>query len=123
MTSPFARHASLVRTLLVLAVLVLPAGAAGGAAKAPALKVVDRDPLVVRATAFAPLERVVVRATSRTGVVTKRLRASRSGAFTVRFSAAYDYCAGIRTVRITGPRSGTVHLRPRPSERFCPIFD
>ncbi|MDF2749290.1 MAG: hypothetical protein K0T00_465 [Gaiellaceae bacterium] len=107
------------RALLALALAALTVTAAGAAAtvKVPALRVLDADPLVVRGSGFKPGERVLVRATGRTEPLAKRVRASRTGVFTVRFDALYDYCLGVNLVRATGTRSGDVRIRP--SKRFC----
>jgi hypothetical protein len=105
------------RALLALALAAVTVTAAGAAAtKAPALRVVDADPLVVRGSGFKPGERVLVRASGRTAPLAKRVRASRTGVFTVRFDALYDYC-GVNLVRAIGTRSGDVRIRP--SKRFC----
>jgi hypothetical protein len=112
------RHTSDMRALLALALAALTLTAAGAATtKAPVLRVLDADPLVVRGSGFEPGERVLVRATGRTAPLAKRVRASRTGVFTVRFDALYDYCLGVNLVRAIGTRSGDVRIRP--SKRFC----
>ena len=112
------RHTSTMLALLALALAALTVTAAGAAAgKTPALRVLDADPLVVRGAGFKPGERVLVRATGRTEPLAKRVRASRTGVFTVRFDALYDYCLGVNLVRAVGTRSGDVRIRP--SKRFC----
>jgi hypothetical protein len=106
------------RVLLTAAVVlaVVAATAAAGSGH-PALRVVDAEPLVVRGSGFQPGERILVRATGRTAPLAKRVRVSRTGVFTVRFDALYDYCLGVNLVRAIGTRSGDVRIRP--SKRFC----
>jgi hypothetical protein len=105
------------RTLLAGIVLAATASVALAGTSAPALRIADRDPLVVRAAGFEAGERVVVRASGSDGVARRVVRASRAGSFTVRFDAIYDYCLGVNLVRADGAKSGTVRLRP--AKRFC----
>jgi hypothetical protein len=68
------------------------------------LTLVGRDPVVVRGVNFRPLERVTVTATAQGQSVERRVRAARSGGFTVRFDLVASRCngVGIRAVRPSG---------------------
>ena len=101
----------LVTAAAVVAVLASTAVAGSGR---PVLRIVDADPLVARAAGFEARERVTVSATSRRGVIVRRVRAGSGGGFTVRFPTAFDFCAGIYKLRAVGVRSGAIALRPTP---------
>ena len=71
--------------LLASVAVVLASGPAGSAAGKPALvDIVQRSPLVVSGSAFAPSERVTVRVEARVSR-TKKVQAGPGGRFTVRF--------------------------------------
>jgi hypothetical protein len=97
-----------------VAVLAIAASAAVAASTRPALRLVDAQPLVVRATGFAPLEHVTVTATARRSTTVRRLRAGTRGGFTVRFATTFDHCTGVTQLRAVGARSGVVAIRPSP---------
>lgn len=79
----------------------------------PALRVLDEEPLVVRASGFAAKERVTLRATTREATIVRRVRAGEGGGFTTRFGdTAFDFCAGVTSLRAVGTRSGSVVIRP-----------
>lgn len=100
---------------LLLGGLVATASAAtpGANQARPALRVLDEEPLVVRATGFKAQERVTLRATLRERTIVRRVRAGRLGGFTTRFNdTAFDFCAGVTTLRAVGASSGSVTIRP-----------
>jgi hypothetical protein len=103
------------RVLVTAAAVVaaLASTAVAGSSR-PLLRVVDADPLVARASGFEALERVTVSATTRRGVIVRRVRTGSRGGFTVRFPTAFDFCAGITRLRAVGVRSGAVTIRPTP---------
>jgi hypothetical protein len=86
------------RTLAVIGAvsLVLAASAAGGseARGKPTLKLVSGTALTLRGAHFATRERVRVTVTTDRRL-TKRVTASGSGAFVVRFDLVYDRCSGL----------------------------
>jgi hypothetical protein len=97
---------------LLLGGLVATTAAATTQAR-PALRVLDEEPLVVRATGFAAKELVTLRAATRGQTIVRRVRAGSGGGFTSRFNdLAFDFCAGFTSLRATGARSGTVVIRP-----------
>ena len=103
------------RTFLAALVLGgLVAGAAGAVTQArPTLRILDEEPLVVRASGFAAKERVTLRATTREKTIVRQVRAGQGGGFTARFNdTAFDFCAGVTSLRAVGARSGTVVIRP-----------
>ena len=100
--------------MLIAGVLAggLVATASAATAGRPALRVLDQNPLVVRATGFGAAEPVIVYATTRNGTVVRRLRAGSKGGFTIRFpQLTYDFCTSVSKLRATGPRSGGVTIR------------
>jgi hypothetical protein len=104
--------------LLAVVLLVGPSAAAerpdAPVGKAKLTLVQDR-PLVVRGSRFVPRERVRVFVV---GGVSKRVTATRSGAFAARFPNAYlDRCAGY-TIRAEGSRGSRAVLKSPPT--FCP---
>jgi hypothetical protein len=112
------------RTLATcLVVLVLPASAAGVGAGAesqrvPALRLLDRQPLVLRGKSFLPRELVRVTVTTDGQRSVKRIRASVTGVFTATFPAvALDRCEGVLAVA-AGLRGSQARLKlPAPA---CP---
>src|SRR5665809_112387 len=82
----------LLAALLVGAFVVSAAAATQGR---PALRVLDEEPLVVRASGFAAKEHVTLRATTRERTIVRRVRAGRGGGFTTRFETAFDFCARV----------------------------
>ena len=107
-------HTLTVRMLLAAIVAGgLVATAAAATQGRPALRVLDEEPLVVRATGFAAQERVTLRAVTRERTIVRHVRAGRHGGFTTRFNdTAFDFCAGVTVLRAVGARSGTVAIRP-----------
>jgi len=103
------------RTLLAALLLggLIATTAAATAQGRPTLRVVDKDPLVVRATGFTSREHVTLRATWRAKSIVRRVRSGPGGGFTIRFAGTqFDFCAGFTSLRATGARSGTVVIRP-----------
>lgn len=101
--------------MLLAALLVggLVATATAATQGRPALRVLDEEPLVVRASGFAARERVTLRATTREETIVRRVRAGTGGGFTARFeNTAFDFCAGVTALRAVGARSGAVTIRP-----------
>jgi hypothetical protein len=106
---------------VAVAVAVLSTSvSAGGVVGKPALRVLDRQPLVVRGSGFAPRERVVVSAFTTSRKIVERPVATATGTFTARFELAYGTCTGIQVVRAVGARSATVTIRSVPTIRDCP---
>ncbi len=111
------------RTLLAAVVAGgLVATAAAATQGRPALRVLDEEPLVVRATGFAAQERVTLRAVTREKTIVRHVRAGKRGGFTARFAdTQFDFCAGVISLRATGARSGAVTIRP--TKRPCVYLD
>ena len=81
------------------------------------MRVIDRDPVVVRGLRFLPSERVTVRVAVRGGPrVAKTVRAGAGGGFTTRFaSLSLGQCAAF-TVSATGARgSRAAYTEPFPA--------
>lgn len=114
----------MVRTLVAIT-LIVGAGALGVAASAvdgssnrtARLHLQASVPLQLRGTSFAAGERVRVRVSSRS-TSTKRVTASRSGSFVVRFgNLTYDRCNGL-LAEASGSEGSVARLkRPQP---LCP---
>lgn len=109
------------RTALAVALVAVALGASttghSASSREPAMKIIDRTPLTLRGTGFAPAERVrlVVRVPGR---VQKRVTASRRGAFVVAFDkAAYNRCSGLTAFAIGSLGSRARLLLPAP---VCP---
>jgi hypothetical protein len=101
---------TLLAALLAGALVVTASAATEGR---PALRVLDEEPLVVRASGFAAQESVTLRATTRERTIVRRVRAGSGGGFTARFAGTtFDFCAGVNNLRATGARSGSVTIRP-----------
>lgn len=97
--------------LALLAALAVPAAHAR-ATRAPALRLVDTAPVVLRGTGFAGLERVTVALTRNGRSTIRRVRATRRGSFTVGFGLlALEPCRGAIVVRATGGRGSRAVLR------------
>jgi len=107
--------------LLLLVAAPLLVGGTADAATAT-LRLIDRDPIVVRATGFKPLERVRVTAYTRKGPFVHRTRATAAGRFVVRFRAlSVESCeAAIALIRATGSRGSVATLRFRLRECAAP---
>jgi uncharacterized NAD(P)/FAD-binding protein YdhS len=109
---------------MVGAALVAAAAGTGataqGVATKPALRIASTSPIVVRGTHFRALERVRVTLAGDAGRQSQTTRASRVGAFVVRFASnlPFDPCTGTLTVRALGTAgdkaSATVGQRECP---------
>ena len=111
------------RFLLVLVALgvLATAAAVASADTRPALRAVDRSPLVVRGTGFDRLERVTLNArTVRGNRVVRHATASRLGVFTARFDVPLGTCSGIRSVTAVGAKGSLAMLRTPIMARECP---
>jgi hypothetical protein len=108
------------RTLaLCLIALVLPASAVGvgtEAKRVPALRLLDRQPLVLRGSSFLPRELVRVTVTTEGQRTMKRFRATATGTFTANFvPAQLDRCSGALVVA-AGLRGSEARLKvPQPA--------
>jgi hypothetical protein len=114
-----------VRTLLAVVTAAFLAAAAAGVADSrakpkPTLRILDRQPLVVRGGSFSARERVVLYAALPERTIVRRLTATRAGTFVVRFEADFGGCTGVRKVRVVGTRSGTATIASGPITRECP---
>jgi hypothetical protein len=114
-----------VRTLLAAVTAgLVAAGAAGGtvgqATSKPSLRVLDRQPLVLRGSSFVARERLVLYAASPERTIVRRLTATRAGTFVARFAVGFGGCTGVRSVRVVGTRSGSATIRSGPMTRECP---
>jgi hypothetical protein len=86
-------------------------------AASPTLKVVDRDPLVVRGDHFRAGEHVTV--TALTGLGPRVVRTTaRNGVFRVTFRLPDQACAAPRAIRARGDLGSLVTL-PLPGPRIC----
>ena len=109
----------------VLLLIVAPVAASASsssserASRAPSLRLVSKEPLVVRGRSFRPAERVrVVVRTNRDRV--RRVTATRSGSFTASFgSVRFVRCIGL-DVRAIGSR-GSVAVLKLPQPLCAPV--
>jgi len=108
---------------LILTVLVVssaPLAHATSDPTEPALQVLDKAPLVLWGTGFAPAERVKVTVVTPHSELVRRTRASRFGRFVVRFETVVDACYGARRATAAGRRGSRVSIvLDRPLERAC----
>jgi hypothetical protein len=97
-----------------VAAVLLGAGTALATAR---LELVTQAPMTVRGSGFAGHESVRVRLVLPTAEIVRRVRATRRGRFSVRFTrTAPDRCAGYAIVA-TGSRGSVARLRRQPR---CP---
>jgi hypothetical protein len=104
--------------LTALALMAAALAASAHAASTATLQVVRERPLVVSGARFKPNEavRVTVRTPSRT--LTRDMRASPRGGFTLAFRGVkFDFCAALSIVA-RGRSTGTV--RAKLPQRACP---
>lgn len=109
------------RTLVIcLIALVLPASAAGTSLgteskRVPALRLLDRQPVVLRGKSFLPRELVKVTVTTDGQRTVKRVRAGATGVFTATFTFALDRCSSA-VVTAAGLRGSETTLKvPQPA--------
>lgn len=117
------------RIALVLAVVVAlvalvaplaPLAAAAPDAGHPALRVLDKAPLVLRGTGFERWERVKVTVVAKHAHLVRRALASRLGTFVVRFDTVVDSCNGARAATAVGARGSKASIvLERPWQREC----
>jgi hypothetical protein len=105
------------RTVITcLIALVLPASAAGVGVgtqvkRVPALRLLDRQPLVLRGSSFLPRELVRVTVTTEGQRTMKRIRATATGTFTANFvPVELDRCSGALVVA-AGLRGSQARLK------------
>jgi hypothetical protein len=107
------------RAALALAAAAVPALAAhaGTPARSPGLRVVDRTPVTVRATGFAPGERVGVRLAARGRAWTRRSAAGEAGSLTIRFRVSLGRCDRytLQAFGSAGSRARLLPTRPFPA--------
>ena len=111
---PDCWHSSHVRVALVAVCIsaVTVGHAVASTLRAPALRIVDDAPVVVRGTGFYPLERVRVTLTRNGRVTTRQARATSAGTFRAGFGLiALDPCVGFVVVRATGARGSRAVAR------------
>jgi hypothetical protein len=108
-----------------MALLALVASGAAGTHVAaareanPSLALVDRAPVTVRGTGFAPRQRVVLRASTGGETARQALRTGARGGFVLRLQALrFDPCTGL-TLHAFGA-AGTELARLKISLRECP---
>jgi hypothetical protein len=107
------RKRSLVTAFAVTAVLA-PTVAATTAR--PALRMVDRTPVIVGGRSFQPEEAVRVRLTTRGRTMTRRTVASVMGTFRVRFAVSLGQCAtfSLQAFGSMGTRARLFSTAPQP---------
>ena len=101
------------RTTLVLVAavsLVAPLAAAMPDSVHPALRVLDKAPLILRGTGLEPEERVRVTVVAQHAQLVRRVLASRLGTFVVRFDTVVDACYGARAATAVGTRGTRVSI-------------
>lgn len=111
--------------LLALAVALLVAliasfSSAASTSARPALRVLDKAPLVLVGTGFKRAEWVKVTVATEPTVLSQSRRASRFGTFVVRFDTFVDACYGARSATAVGMRGSRASIvLERPWERYC----
>lgn len=98
---------------LAAAALVVPT------TQAPRLRIAEPSPLIVSGSGFKTLEGVKVTAFGRQGTLVRRVVATRTGTFRVRFAAAADWCDGVREIRATGRKGSKAAVWVKPAEAGC----
>ena len=96
-------------------VLTAAAGAAASSQSRPTLRITAGAPLTLRGAGFVARERVMVRVTTDRLRAVKRLRASATGGFTVRFDGVAVYPCTITSavaVAVASGRSAAVKMPP-----------
>lgn len=104
----------------LLGVLIAPLASAASESTQPALRVLDKDPLILRGTGFKPAERVKVTVVTQPAQLVRRARASRFGTFVVQFDTIVDACYGARGAAAVGTRGSKASIvLARPLPRYC----
>jgi hypothetical protein len=102
-----------------VAVAVTAAVASAAGAAQPRLRLVDRQPLVVRGDGFRPGEQITLVAA--TGLGPRMIRTtSRNGSFRATFRLADQPCAAAFAVRARGDRGSVAILRMAESRPCVP---
>ena len=100
--------------------LVAPIAAAAPDSVHPALRVLDKTPLILRGTGFEPAERVRVTVVAQNTQLVRRTLASRLGTFVVRFETVVDACYGAQAATAVGARGSKASIvLERPWRRHC----
>jgi hypothetical protein len=97
---------------VTMAVAVVPSAAGTRTAK---LRVIDLTPVTVKGLRFHAGERVRV-ALYANGRQVRRIRATRSGSFVVRFTFLADYCTAFNLRAVGASGAVAVAARKRPPE-------
>jgi hypothetical protein len=99
-----------------IALLLAGLGAGSTSKRHASLRLLESTPLQVGGSGFAARERVRVMASAAKVSVTKRVRASRRGAFKVAFSFSAGHCTGLRVVAVGSAGSrATLKRLPLPA--------
>ncbi len=107
-------------TLALLGGLVVLVAPAASISPKPALRVLDKAPLVLKGTGFKQGEWVKVTVATDPTELSLRRRASRVGSFVVRFDTFVDVCYGARAATAIGTRGSKASIvLERPWERYC----
>jgi hypothetical protein len=88
----------------------------------PALRVLDKAPLVLVGTGFKRAEWVRVKVTlaAEPAELSQSRRASRLGTFVMRFNTVVDVCYGASSANAVGMRGSRASIvLERPGERYC----
>jgi len=99
-------------------VLTAAAGAATSSQSRPTLRITVGAPLTLRGAGFASRERVTVRVASDRTRTAKRLRASATGGFTVRFDGVSIYPCTITSIVAVGASGRAAAVKMPPAQ--CP---
>jgi hypothetical protein len=104
----------------LLGVLIASLAPAASDSAQPALRALDKAPLVLRGTGFQPAERVKVTVVTQRARLVHHTFASRLGIFVVRFDTIVDACYGARAATAAGTRGSKASIvLARPLERYC----
>ena len=104
----------------LLGVLIAPLTPAASQSTRPALRVLDKAPLILSGTGFKPAERVKVTVVTQPAQLVRRASASRFGTFRVQFDTMVDPCYGARAARVVGTRGSKASIvLARPLQRSC----
>jgi hypothetical protein len=107
-------------TFALLGVLIAPLAPAASESTRPALRVLDKAPLILRGTGFKPAERVKVTVVTQPAQLVRRSSTSRFGTFVVRFDTTVDPCYGARAAAAVGMRGSKASIvLARPLQRSC----
>jgi hypothetical protein len=106
--------------LALFGVLVASVAPAESFSVKPALRVLDKAPLVLKGTGFKRGEWVKVTVSTEPAELSQRRRASPSGSFVVQFDTFVDVCYGAKAATAVGARGSKASIvLERPWERYC----